>query len=58
MVDKADLDLFEMVDDPEEGWASLVRRGLKAHTPALEQPKDPAKPPPKRRAAARRKAGV
>ena len=39
MVDEADLDLFEMVDDAEEAWAALVRRGLK-----------PAPSPPARRA--------
>ena len=27
----ADLRLFEFVDEPEEGWASLLRRGLTAH---------------------------
>ena len=39
MVDEADLDLFETVDDAEEAWAALVRRGLK-----------PAPSPPARRA--------
>ena len=29
MIATADLDLFEMVDDPEEAWSSLRRRGLK-----------------------------
>ncbi len=28
-----DLALFDVVDDIEAGWASMVRRGLKAHTP-------------------------
>jgi uncharacterized protein (TIGR00730 family) len=28
LVDRADLGLFETVDEPEEGWASLVRRSL------------------------------
>jgi hypothetical protein len=33
MIAPEDLLLFEVVDEPEEGWASLVRRGLRAHTP-------------------------
>jgi uncharacterized protein (TIGR00730 family) len=28
MIAEADLKLFEIVDTPEEGWASLIRRGL------------------------------
>ncbi len=32
-IDEADLTLFDMVDDAEEGWAALVRRGLHAHIP-------------------------
>jgi uncharacterized protein (TIGR00730 family) len=28
MISEADLKLFEIVDNPEEGWASLIRRGL------------------------------
>jgi hypothetical protein len=28
MISEADLKLFEIVDTPEEGWASLIRRGL------------------------------
>ncbi len=43
MVDEADLGLFEMVDDAEEAWAALVRRGLKAHAPV------PARSPRRRR---------
>ncbi len=54
MVDEKDLELFEMVDEPEEGWAALVRRGLKAHTPAPERPADPETPPLRARAAAGR----
>ncbi|MGG5886494.1 LOG family protein [Falsiroseomonas sp. HC035] len=38
MIAERDLALFEMVDDPEEGWATLVRRGLRAHTPPADQP--------------------
>jgi uncharacterized protein (TIGR00730 family) len=41
MIAATDLALFELVDDPEEGWASLVRRGLKAHTPPVEAPVPP-----------------
>ncbi|MGG5809925.1 LOG family protein [Falsiroseomonas sp. CW058] len=43
MIAEADLRLFEMVDTPEEGWESLVRRGLKAHTPPAEAPRAPAR---------------
>jgi uncharacterized protein (TIGR00730 family) len=32
-IDAADLGLFEIVDDAEEGWAALMRRGLGAHIP-------------------------
>ena len=32
MIAPADLKLFEFAET-EEGWASLVRRGLRAHTP-------------------------
>lgn len=52
MVDRRDLDLFEMVDDAEEGWASLVRRGLQARTPEEDRPKDPTQPPIRARGAA------
>ncbi|MCC7273701.1 MAG: LOG family protein [Alphaproteobacteria bacterium] len=38
MVDEADLGLFEIVDTPEEGWESMSRRGLHAHTPPAEAP--------------------
>jgi uncharacterized protein (TIGR00730 family) len=39
MIDAADLDLFEVVDTPEEAWASLVRRGLQAQQlPAAPTP--------------------
>jgi len=31
-----DLKLFDIVDDAEEAWDVLVRRGLKAHTPAAD----------------------
>jgi uncharacterized protein (TIGR00730 family) len=33
MVSSEDLKLFEFAETAEEGWASLVRRGLRAHTP-------------------------
>jgi uncharacterized protein (TIGR00730 family) len=33
MVAPPDLNLFDIVDDAEEAWSSLVRRGLLAHTP-------------------------
>ncbi|MGX9962031.1 LOG family protein [Roseomonas sp. F4] len=39
MIAEADLDLFEIVDEPEEGWAALVRRGLRAHTPPAQVPR-------------------
>ncbi|HYF06029.1 MAG TPA: TIGR00730 family Rossman fold protein, partial [Acetobacteraceae bacterium] len=55
MIDARDIDLFEMVDEPEEGWAALVRRGLKAHTPPAERPKDPEVPAPNAQAAGRRR---
>jgi hypothetical protein len=42
MIDEADLRLFEIVDDPEEGWAALVRRGLRAHTPPAQAPRPEA----------------
>jgi uncharacterized protein (TIGR00730 family) len=34
MVDTADLSLFEIVDNAEDGWTAMVRRGLAAHAPA------------------------
>jgi uncharacterized protein (TIGR00730 family) len=40
MIAPADLDLFEIVDEAEEGWAALVRRGLTAHAPQ-NPPPDP-----------------
>jgi len=43
MIDEADLSLFEIVDSPEEAWASLVRRGLDA-TPAPPVPEPPHAP--------------
>jgi uncharacterized protein (TIGR00730 family) len=48
MVEERDLALFEVVDSPEEAWASLVRRGLAAQAlpPA---PVPPLAPPPRRR---------
>jgi uncharacterized protein (TIGR00730 family) len=35
MISEADLKLFEIVDNPEEGWASLLQRGL---SPAAAPP--------------------
>jgi len=32
MISEADLKLFEIVDTPEEGWASLIRHGLSPET--------------------------
>ncbi|MEZ5816968.1 MAG: LOG family protein [Hyphomicrobiaceae bacterium] len=32
-INATDLDLFDVVDDAEEGWAALLRRGLRAHIP-------------------------
>jgi len=32
MIDLADLDLFEYVNDPEQAWAALLRRGLAPHS--------------------------
>jgi uncharacterized protein (TIGR00730 family) len=34
MIAPADLSLFERVDDAEEAWAAMLRRGLVAHSPA------------------------
>ena len=34
MISPADLKLFEFAGTAEDGWASLVRRGLSAHTPS------------------------
>ena len=31
MISTADLKLFEFADTAEDGWAALVRRGLRAH---------------------------
>jgi hypothetical protein len=33
MITRADLELFDFADSPEEAWQWMVRRGLKAHTP-------------------------
>jgi len=38
VIDAADLTLFSFADTAEEAWAELLRRGLKAHTPAEERP--------------------
>ena len=33
MISAEDMKLFEFAETAEEGWASLVRRGLRAHSP-------------------------
>ena len=38
VIEKADLSLFDFADDAESAWHTLVRRGLKAHTPAAMRP--------------------
>jgi predicted Rossmann-fold nucleotide-binding protein len=56
MIAEADLKLFEIVDTPEEGWASLIRRGLspeaapplKLSLPPVAGRKRPAKRKPRR----------
>ena len=48
MIDERDLSLFEIVDTPEEAWASLVRRGLEA-TPLPPAPTPPPAPVRRRR---------
>jgi uncharacterized protein (TIGR00730 family) len=48
MIDEKDLSLFDIVDTPEEAWASLVRRGLQAH-PLPPAPQEPLVPPGRRR---------
>ena len=40
MVTRADLALFEIVDDAEAGWAAMLRRGLVAHGPARASPRE------------------
>jgi uncharacterized protein (TIGR00730 family) len=41
MIVREDLDLFAYAEDAEELWATLVARGLKAHTPASQAPQQP-----------------
>ncbi|WP_137126836.1 TIGR00730 family Rossman fold protein [Roseomonas sp. HF4] len=48
-IDARDLDLFEVVDTPEEAWASLLRRGLRA-APPTPAPEPPLARPGRRRA--------
>jgi uncharacterized protein (TIGR00730 family) len=56
MISEADLKLFEIVDNPEEGWASLIRRGLspeaapplKLSLPSVAGRKRPAARKPRR----------
>jgi hypothetical protein len=38
MISPSDLALFEYAETAEEGWASLTRRGLRAHTPGNQRP--------------------
>ncbi len=38
MIAADDLKLFDFADDAEAAWHTLVRRGLKAHTPPPDQP--------------------
>jgi uncharacterized protein (TIGR00730 family) len=38
MIERADLGLFAFADTAEEAWATLVKRGLKAHTPPDARP--------------------
>ena len=38
MVETRDLELFRVVDEPEEAWEWLVARGLKAHAPREGEP--------------------
>ena len=53
MISEGDLKLFEIVDTPEEGWASLIRRGL---SPESEPPLKLSLPPAvgRKRPAARK----
>ncbi len=46
MVSREDLQLFEIVDTPEEAWESLVRRGLKLPAARPAQPLTPPAPQP------------
>jgi len=41
MIAPADLTLFGFADDYEELWTTLVKRGLREHTPEHAQPKPP-----------------
>jgi uncharacterized protein (TIGR00730 family) len=41
-VSEDDLQLFEFVDEPEEGWEVLCRHGLKAHLPPADARRSPA----------------
>jgi uncharacterized protein (TIGR00730 family) len=38
MIAAGDLQLFDFADEPEAAWRTLVRHGLKAHTPAAMRP--------------------
>ena len=36
MISASDVELLDVVDDAEEGWQAMVRRGLSVHTPLRE----------------------
>ena len=38
MAERADLALFDIVDDAEEAWSAMIKRGLEAHTPPHNAP--------------------
>lgn len=44
MIARGDLELFDMVDEVDEGWAAMLERGLIAHTPPAAAPKAGPKP--------------
>jgi hypothetical protein len=54
VIEERDLALFEMVDTPEEAWASLVRRGLESAPPPPAPTPPPAPPARRRRPGAER----
>jgi uncharacterized protein (TIGR00730 family) len=54
MIDAGDLNLFDVVDTPEEAWASLVRHGLQAHQPPAAPEPPPGVPKGARRPARER----
>jgi hypothetical protein len=42
MIAERDMQLFDFAEDAEDLWATLVARGLRAHTPASQAPLHPA----------------